>query len=69
MAGVAFDARDGQGGVLGREPDGGVAAQGADFEGVPDTQHTALQGEGFAVGGGAADVGEAVGVAGAQGAG
>ena len=64
MVRVLFDGRDAKGGVGCREPDGGVAAQGADFEGVRHAQHAALQGEEFAVRGGTADVREVVGEAG-----
>ena len=69
MLGVEFDGRDGHGWVFRGEPDGGVAAQGADFEGVFDVEHAALQSEEFAVGRGAVDVGDVVFVADFQGAG
>ena len=50
MMGVEFDACHGHGGVFGREPDGSVATQGAEFESVSDAEHAALQGEEFTLG-------------------
>ena len=66
---ASYSMVDGHVRVLGREPNGRVAAQGAYFEGVLEAEHAALQGEEFAVGRGQADIGQAAFVADAEGAG
>ena len=62
MMGIVFDGGDAQLRVLGQEPDGGIAAEGAQLETVGHVEHATLEGEEFALDDWAVDGWQATGL-------